>query len=404
MPRRTIRRRVPQEARLPAEVADALRSILPQVARDVVAAVVAEVPPYRDAFSGSMGLNIEKAVDVALGGFLLVASDRSTDGTTPATASALEGAYDLGRGEARSGRTSEAILAAYRIGARVAWRELSKAAVDEGMPPELLVEFAALVFAWIDEVSDASVAGHSDEMASAGRVRQRLLAELAQHLVDGASAETVDATAEQAGWAAPSTLTAVLLPAAQVGSVMSQVSQATLEVTGLVDLPDVTVLLVPDAHGRARKALLRTVSSRGAVVGPAKPWREARLSYERAVRAWRASLGPDTEAALVPLVLTADADALADLRAAVLAPLASVRPAVAEKLTETLRSWLLHQGRREEVAAELFVHPQTVRYRMNQLRDLYGDALGDPETLLALTVALGSGQPTWIMREPHSRR
>ena len=34
------------------------------------------------------------------------------------------------------------------------------------------------------------------------------------------------------------------------------------------------------------------------------------------------------------------------------------------------------------VAAELFVHPQTVRYRMGQLRDLYGERLDDlPMTL-----------------------
>ena len=35
------------------------------------------------------------------------------------------------------------------------------------------------------------------------------------------------------------------------------------------------------------------------------------------------------------------------------------------------------------------MHPQTVRYRMGQLRDLYGDQLDDPETVLALTLALG---------------
>ena len=40
-------------------------------------------------------------------------------------------------------------------------------------------------------------------------------------------------------------------------------------------------------------------------------------------------------------------------------------------------------------AAALFVHPQTVRYRMGQLRELYGDRLDDPDTVLALTVALG---------------
>ena len=67
-----------------------------------------------------------------------------------------------------------------------------------------------------------------------------------------------------------------------------------------------------------------------------------------------------------------------------------LRANTAERLTETLRAWLLHQGQREAIAAELFVHPQTVRYRMNQLRDLYGDRLNDPQTVLELTVALGS--------------
>nr|MBA3783285.1 helix-turn-helix domain-containing protein [Nocardioides sp.] len=79
---------------------------------------------------------------------------------------------------------------------------------------------------------------------------------------------------------------------------------------------------------------------------------------------------------------------LADLRRRALAPLDDLRPSTREKLTETLRAWLLHHGRREEIAAVLFVHPQTVRYRMGQLREAYGDALDDPDTVLALTVAL----------------
>ena len=61
-----------------------------------------------------------------------------------------------------------------------------------------------------------------------------------------------------------------------------------------------------------------------------------------------------------------------------LAPLDELRDSSAEKLTETLRSWLLHHGRRDAVAAELFVHPQTVRYRMGQLREVFGDRLEDP--------------------------
>jgi DNA-binding PucR family transcriptional regulator len=102
----------------------------------------------------------------------------------------------------------------------------------------------------------------------------------------------------------------------------------------------------------------------------------------------------DTELRLAELVLRADEDALADLRTQVLAPLADLGAAAREKLTDTLRAWLLHAGRRDRVAAELFVHPQTVRYRMGQLRERYGDRLEDPRTVLELTLALGiRGRP-----------
>jgi DNA-binding PucR family transcriptional regulator len=102
-----------------------------------------------------------------------------------------------------------------------------------------------------------------------------------------------------------------------------------------------------------------------------------------------ARLGPaDSDEHLVEILLGADEEALSDLRDRALGPLAGLRAGSADKLTETLRSWLLHRGRREKVAAELFVHPQTVRYRMGQLRELYGDLLDDPATVLELTVAL----------------
>ena len=44
----------------------------------------------------------------------------------------------------------------------------------------------------------------------------------------------------------------------------------------------------------------------------------------------------------------------------------------------------------DDIAAALFVHPQTVRYRMTQLRELYGQRLEDPRTVLELLIALGA--------------
>ena len=374
---------------LPAQAVTEMRADLASVADRVVAAIIAEVPSYDDALTGSMGENIRNAVQLALGGFLSLAGGRrGADPRTP-TAPSVEGAYQLGRGEARSGRTTDALLSAYRIGARVSWREMSTTAVRAGMDAETLGGFAELVFAYIDELSAASVAGHADELATTGRVRQRLLERLARQLLTGAPAETVLETATRAEWEPPTTLTAVLMPDSQVRPVLVSLPGATIAVAEAPDIEEGGLLLVPDAHGRARGALLRTLEGRDAVAGPARPWLEASASLDRARRARALGLGPDTEAHLPELVLAADADARADLRAAVLAPLDDLRPATAEKLTETLRAWLLHQGRRDAVAEELFVHPQTVRYRMGQLRELFGDDLEDPATVLALVIALG---------------
>jgi hypothetical protein len=379
---------------LDPEVVASLATHLPRVAEQTVEAITAEVPGYAGALTREMRDNIELAVQMALGAFLRLAEQaQDADPSTPLQP-AIEGAYALGRGEARSGRAMDALLGAYRVGARVAWRELSGAVVGMGLPAATVARFAELVFAYIDQLSAASVAGHTDELATTGRVRQRYLERLGQDLLSGASPDVLAASAERADWSPPETLTAVLLPSVRVRGVVAALDPRTLVVSGdLVALEggaSRSVLLVPEAGGRYRAQLLRVL--RGpAVVGPTRSWMTAAASYRRAVRAAPLAAGEDvvdTDERLADLVLGADPEALADLRARVLAPLAAVKPAAAERLAETLRSWLLHQGRREDVAADLVVHPQTVRYRMTQLRELYGDRLTDPATVLELTVAL----------------
>jgi DNA-binding PucR family transcriptional regulator len=170
--------------------------------------------------------------------------------------------------------------------------------------------------------------------------------------------------------------------------VLGQVSAATLQASEAPGLDEGALLLVPDAHARRRATLLRVLSDRGSIAGPAVPWLEVRRSVDRALRARELGVELDTEAELPRLVLHADEAALADLRARALAPLEELKPSAREKLADTLRAWLLHQGRRDDMAKALFVHPQTVRYRMGQLRDVYGDRLEDPDTVLMLTLAL----------------
>ena len=387
---------VGQAALLDVDEATQLQLIaaIPAAADEAVETIMVEVPSYAGALTGSMGQTIRRAVQLALANFLsMAARGEVTDPAVP-IAKSTAAAYDLGRGEARSGRSVDALLAAYRIGARVSWRHFSEVAVACEVPAATLGRFAELVFAYFDVLSAASVAVPGDETASTGRVRERYLERLATMLLQGEDEPTLEAAAEQAAWQPPESLTAVLLPQRHAAAVLSHLGPHTLHVS--TDLPgvdedDLSVLLVPAGAGPDRVRLARLLDQRQAVLGPARPWAHARLSYERAVRARllpRTADVLDTEARLSELVLTADPQALRDLRAAALRPLDALKPGPRERLEETLRSWLLHHGRRDQVAADLHVHPQTVRYRMGQVRDAFGDALDDPATVLDLTIAL----------------
>ena len=177
------------------QVVRLLREQLPQVAAHTVAAVTAEVPGYSGALSGAMGENIGAAVQMALAGFLkLAAGAQDADPSTP-LGPTLKGAYDLGRGEARDGRSMDALLAAYRVGARVAWQTWPAWRRRPGSRPPTMAQFAEMVFAYIDELSAASVAGHTDELSTSGRVRERYRERLGQHLLAGASQDVLEAAA-----------------------------------------------------------------------------------------------------------------------------------------------------------------------------------------------------------------
>lgn len=386
----------PKGLDLSAPTVAELRAALPDVSRRTVDAITTEVAEYRGGLDTTTATPIGSAVEFALASFLHMVTDETRIEAAAPPGPMLEAAYELGRGEAASGRTMEALLAAYRVGARVAWDDLAAILVRRLAPAAMVARFAEFVFTYIDELSSASVAGHRDEMAGSERVREQQRERLAQALLSDEPVEQVMVHAGLADWSIPETITVVVLRTAQVGNLARLVGPNTLRLAGdgVAGLPseDLTVLLVPDAH-RSRSALHAALAGRGAVIGPTRPVGDARVSYLRVLRVMklvpvRGDAAIDTEDHLVDLVLNADAESLHDLRVRVLQPLADVRVATADRLIETLRSWLLHQGRRGDVAAHLNVHPQTVRYRMNQLRDVFGDRLTDPDEVLELLVAV----------------
>jgi DNA-binding PucR family transcriptional regulator len=90
----------------------------------------------------------------------------------------------------------------------------------------------------------------------------------------------------------------------------------------------------------------------------------------------------------IALLLGAAPDLAREVAGRRLAPLDTLDDAARERLTETLAAWLADPGRPQAMADRLGLHVQTVRYRLKALRELFGDALDDPDERFELSLAL----------------
>ena len=109
-------------AAVPPEAADVLRPALPGLADEMIAAISLEVPDYARAMEGTFGQLVRIGVEVALNRFIDMVADPGADVTR-----ARDTYVNLGRGEFHAGRSLDALLAAYRVGARLAWRRFVEA-------------------------------------------------------------------------------------------------------------------------------------------------------------------------------------------------------------------------------------------------------------------------------------
>jgi hypothetical protein len=374
-------------------VAPALRAAVPGTAEEIIDTIREGVPAYARPLEGAFGQAMRAGVEQALSGFL----DDVEGKPREAGDSGRDIYVALGRGEAREGRTMEALLAAYRIGARVAWRRASAAGREAGFDPDTLSLLAEAFFAYIDELSARSASGFAEEQSAAAgeaaRRRRALLALLIQE--PPADATAIEAAARDASWELPATLGALVWRGDSEQPVARRLPFGSLAATldeGLV------CALVPDAAAPGRRAeLRRALGRRRAALGPAVPWQESWQSARRARAAHRLMAdGPLPESTplvvadehLAELILHADAPLLRDLARRRLAPLEPRSPVSRRRLKETLAAWLDHQGSVRAVAEALHVHPQTVRYRLAQLRELFGEELDDPTARFELSLAL----------------
>ncbi|TGA96784.1 helix-turn-helix domain-containing protein [Streptomyces sp. MZ04] len=343
----------------------------------------------------------------------------------------LEVFQEFGRGEGLHGRSLDSLQAIYRLGVRLAWRRLAEIGQQIEIPPPAMYELAESGFEYLDGLVDQSVRGYAEAAARQAGERLRLQRKLMELLLserrgeawtgvqgDSASAGgpysasaqpggALDERAARVGWQLPERVA--------VGVLLRPAREAVAPAVGQGVLLDMETeqprMVIPDPDAAGRPELLkRAMAGWSGAIGPPVPLADAAKSLrwaQAAVRLMERGLLPSGEVLhcteyTEALVLLQPEELIEDLARRCLAPLAHCGPAHGRRLAETLLAWLETRGGAPEVAARLGVHPQTVRYRLRQIRELWGDEVDDPDRRFELELVLRArrlrGELGWVGR------
>lgn len=384
---------------VPPQVADQIRPLVPDLAAEMVSEIVAAVTEYARLDDPAYTSTLRVGAETAIAGF----ADRIARPHAPRQQLA-DTFYKIGKVEAAEGRSLEMLQAALRAGARVVMHWLTGAACHAVIPADALGLLAEALLIHIDELATFSSAGYDQVQRRAAeeteRRRHRLITLL---LADPAPAEAIAAQASLAGWRLPRLVSVVLLsrpgpgrPLA-AGRPLAHDFQLALPAEVLVDLDrPQPCLIVPDPDGPGRRHMLdQALAGLRAAAGPPVPVTAAAVSRQWAAEtlallSGRAAAVPRVvhcDDHLTEIVLQRGQDALGRLARLRLAPLSGIAASRRKALADTLLTWL--QTRSIGQTADLLhIHRQTARYRMNQIRAMFGPALDDPDVRFELELAL----------------
>ncbi|MFF8767639.1 PucR family transcriptional regulator [Nocardiopsis dassonvillei] len=414
-------------ARIPPELGARLRPLVPSLAEEALEGIRRRAEFHAAPLEPADAEGLRRTVEAGLRAFL----DRVEGGRSPGHVDALAAEFRaFGAGEARHGRTLECLHTGMRTAAAVAWRRLADA---DALTRDHMAVLGEAIFAFQEEVSTAAAEGHA-RVRGAGvdalrRRRARLLEVLLAETGARREEQAVPALARAARWRLPGRVAVALLyrgtdgaaaaPAGAAPIGPSTVAQAVVggpsadalsasagAFSHLSALPsDVLVGLdrvepcavVPDPEGPGRlRSLERSLRGSYAVLGPSVPLDRAPLSLARArdlAELVRTGVVPGGGVVrwgdhLPALLLSRDPGLVAEMTRSRLAPLAPLRPPQRERMADTLLAWLESGLNANEAAERLRIHPQTVRYRLRQLEELFGERLREPGERFELELVL----------------
>ncbi len=368
---------------LPPELADLLEPELPTITAEILPAIGQEVPEYSRPLEGDFGEGIMNGVEEALRRFIALVRDPDA----PRDAS-RQVYVMLGRGELRAGRTLDSLQAAYRVGARVAWRGLARVTQAAGVDQEISARLAEAIFAYIDELSAESVEGYARAQAQLAGERDRQRGELVAALLGHLPGTDLASLASTLGWSLPRSAATIACPPDRAAGLARRLGGDVLfsafDAVGCVVMPDA------EAPGQ-REAIRAAAHGRRAAIGPNLPIDRLPLSWRLATSALELADGRELVVAddhLSELLVRQAAPVAQRILERRLAELDQLTPAARRRMAATALAYVQHGGNAAAIGRELHLHSQTARYRVARLRELLGDQLDDPDARFELEVAL----------------
>ncbi|MWA03418.1 LysR family transcriptional regulator [Actinomadura sp. LD22] len=337
-----------------------LRSRLPDLPERVLEDVWQAMPELARASPHSCEHDAPCAIDPRLRAFVRNIADPTA---SPEDRARMHRA--LGRSAYLHGVGPVLLQSAYQAGARFARRRLSAAVRRSGASADQLYRLTEAVFASAEELCGYALDAHT-ELSEGGTAALR-----------GNRRRLLQAILAEPGTLAPSVL-----------------ARAASAARWSVPRSIACVVLEPDRPGRIdrlRRALEGTRFAVGTRVGLAEAAQSLRTA-EHALSLLRQGAFPGAghvrcDDHLSTLLLLSDEHLTRRLIERRMAALERLEPEPRRRLLETLLAWL-STGSQAQAAARLHLHPQTVRYRMRRLDELFGDQLRDPAWRFEMELAI----------------